>query len=1335
MIPFQDYKELESKDNNVINLYNNNEPLNILMSGIINKINVKNAGLKHETLFNVKQKIFSRELIENEGNNINMNNYYLKNNLNNINNNFQNLKKQRYSIAYENFVKRQSTLLKIENKLTKKKKKSEQKVSKFYIPQNSIRKTKSTKSYNNSIKFNIDSFNNKDMNKIKKRKTNSSKFICQKSSLRNKINNVSQYKSSKFISKKDFGEFRNNSFHKEEKEKDFRNIFKKISLKIKKRSNSVKNSLNALYNLKMIYQKEILLNKKKRFKTDIHSTKIENDYKNSLFKNTLLEVNEIQNNIRDELFGNLSENELKDKSKTLQETNTKKTAKITYKINPEYFRVLKRKNLVYDSLVDEGENEDNKALLIGRFYILPNSIFKNILDFLLFLCIIYDDFIHSFLFAYTNKQVFGISLIELILNLIVETIYLLDFISGFFLAYYNKDENLITNIHLLINNYYKTYLIHDFLQAIPFETIFIFIYRKNSLYYISYNSVYNKYMYFTIIRKFKFIKFISEDFNNSLINNLREFEHFYFYESVYKSILVFFILLHNVTCYYILLGKTEFPNWIYNLNLGNDEFGKIYVCALYYIISTLTTVGYGDISTCTCNERIFGIIILIFGILGYSYSLTNVSNYVQKMNSKSEEYEEKKKFLDSLQKGTKLNFDVYQKILKHLKYQETHRLDKNIILDSLPLGLRNTLLLEIYKPITKKFTFFKNISNQNFIIQILLNFKPILALKNDILIKDGNFVEEVFFVKNGKLSLEVPTNINNKDSEVIYDLFQDINAFHGIEKKSNNDLIEKIKNDNENNCNYINVLMIREYEHYGMIERYLNERSFVRVKVKTKKAELLFLDKSDIDNLAESYPQIWKKINKKSLLNYYRMKKLIQKSIKLHYLSNGIKFEESNSNNNDEEKEEEEEEIESVEENEIESNIKESFNSNIIEENDEEDEISDKEKNSKNNLMVKAFNKTIKSRKSNFSKNQNSGHGLLEFLTKNRTSIKPNDLKKLVKNFEKDNINKNNISLLPVFKKKKKKDQKLSQSLVDKYENSYFKENNSNENNMEPNFESNGYKIKITQFDHISSESLDSHFEESYEEKEKKKNTEVKKLNTYYASNKSLKFSFKKESENNLTPFKQNEINNEIYPSEQNIFPINLKKNHIEYKNKNFVNNLIQNNINIKNKNNNFEIYKNDNFIIPNSYENINKICNNKYIKDFKTQNEIKKLLENKYQNTNTNNIEKKLQIKKSLNINNSFDLDKREKKSNNEKNFNFTMVKSDLNKSNYNNKSYFNEKTFIEKRKNELNYDAFSMESNQKLNNINTNDDDPPKKNNLFLKTTFNNNKNNSLLNVFNIS
>jgi len=125
LIPFKSYKELQSNDNNnVINLYNDNEPLNVLMSGIISKINVRNAGLKEETIINVKQKIFSQELnkIDNDGLK-NMNNYQLQNNLNNINNN---LRKKRFSTAYENFLRKQTTLM----KTGKKKKKNEKKIKK-----------------------------------------------------------------------------------------------------------------------------------------------------------------------------------------------------------------------------------------------------------------------------------------------------------------------------------------------------------------------------------------------------------------------------------------------------------------------------------------------------------------------------------------------------------------------------------------------------------------------------------------------------------------------------------------------------------------------------------------------------------------------------------------------------------------------------------------------------------------------------------------------------------------------------------------------------------------------------------------------------------------------------------------------------------------------------------------------------------------------------------------------------------------------------------------------------------------------------------------------------
>ena len=75
----------------------------------------------------------------------------------------------------------------------------------------------------------------------------------------------------------------------------------------------------------------------------------------------------------------------------------------------------------------------------------------------------------------------------------------------------------------------------------------------------------------------------------------------------------------------------------------------------------------------------------------------------------------------------------------------------------------------MYAPAIKNFVFFKNLHYTDFIIQILLKFKPIIAGYNDVLFKDGEFIEEVIFIKNGRVSLNVPVNLyefydfNNKD--------------------------------------------------------------------------------------------------------------------------------------------------------------------------------------------------------------------------------------------------------------------------------------------------------------------------------------------------------------------------------------------------------------------------------------------------------------------------------------------------------------------------------------------------------------------------------------------
>ena len=74
-------------------------------------------------------------------------------------------------------------------------------------------------------------------------------------------------------------------------------------------------------------------------------------------------------------------------------------------------------------------------------------------------------------------------------------------------------------------------------------------------------------------------------------------------------------------------------------------------------MTTLTTVGYGDISSATNSfELIYGIFILIVGTCAYSWILTYISNYIKKNNEKFIDFEEKMNVLNEI----KLEYPFYE---------------------------------------------------------------------------------------------------------------------------------------------------------------------------------------------------------------------------------------------------------------------------------------------------------------------------------------------------------------------------------------------------------------------------------------------------------------------------------------------------------------------------------------------------------------------------------------------------------------------------------------------------------------------------------------------------
>ena len=138
------------------------------------------------------------------------------------------------------------------------------------------------------------------------------------------------------------------------------------------------------------------------------------------------------------------------------------------------------------------------------------------------------------------------------------------------------------------------------------------------------------------------------------------------------------------------------------------------------------------------------------GIFSYSWIVTSKSNYIKNLYEKTEEYENKCKILEKIRHPyNKLPDDLYEKIKRYLKYkQDLEKLDKKIVIESLPSGLSNLLIYEMYNPVI------------HFIVKVLLNFNPIIADKNGILIKEDDLVEDIIFLKRGRLSLESPLDFN-----------------------------------------------------------------------------------------------------------------------------------------------------------------------------------------------------------------------------------------------------------------------------------------------------------------------------------------------------------------------------------------------------------------------------------------------------------------------------------------------------------------------------------------------------------------------------------------------
>ena len=161
-------------------------------------------------------------------------------------------------------------------------------------------------------------------------------------------------------------------------------------------------------------------------------------------------------------------------------------------------------------------------------------------------------------------------------------------------------------------------------------------------------------------------------------------------------------------------------------------------------------------------------VLLIIGTIAYSFTISYISNYIIKSNKKSMSFEKNFGILQEIRlHHPNMSDYLYNEVLRNINNEQLYeRKDKHLLLDCLPYSLKNKLIMEMFNPLIKNFVFFKDIDNSDFIVKVSTSLKPLITVKGDIVIQEGDFIKEIIFLKKGVITLNICLDLDDLEFSI-----------------------------------------------------------------------------------------------------------------------------------------------------------------------------------------------------------------------------------------------------------------------------------------------------------------------------------------------------------------------------------------------------------------------------------------------------------------------------------------------------------------------------------------------------------------------------------------
>uniref|UniRef100_A0A673MX64 Potassium channel, voltage gated eag related subfamily H, member 7 n=1 Tax=Sinocyclocheilus rhinocerous TaxID=307959 RepID=A0A673MX64_9TELE len=398
---------------------------------------------------------------------------------------------------------------------------------------------------------------------------------------------------------------------------------------------------------------------------------------------------------------------------------------------------------------------------IDKFTILHYSPFKAVWDWLILLLVIYTAVFTPYSAAFLLNDVeeqkrreCGYSCSPLnVVDLIVDIMFIVDILINFRTTYVNANEEVVSHPAKIAVHYFKGWFFIDMVAAIPFDLLIFEGGSEETT---------------TLIGLLKTARLLR------LVRVARKLDRYSEYGAAVLMLLmcIFALIAHWLACIWYAIGNVEKHyldhtiGWLDNLaiSIGKQYNGTDlssgpsikdkYVTALYFTFSSLTSVGFGNVSPNTNSEKIFSICVMLIGSLMYASIFGNVSAIIQRLYSGTARYHLQMLRVKEFIRFHQIPNPLRQRLEEYFQHACTYTngIDMNMVLKGFPECLQADICLHLNQSLLQSCKAFGG-ATKGCLRALAMRFKTTHAPPGDTLVHCGDVLTALYFVARGSIEI------------------------------------------------------------------------------------------------------------------------------------------------------------------------------------------------------------------------------------------------------------------------------------------------------------------------------------------------------------------------------------------------------------------------------------------------------------------------------------------------------------------------------------------------------------------------------------------------------